>query len=99
MLLALYYFLKDFIVSTMWQRRFHVHTAVAMIFQALPLAATPVNAGSEDASSSPIPAESYFREHTSSNLLYAHIIFMFLSWVGALPICMFLSEVKYRQEN
>lgn len=83
----------------MWQPRFHVHIAVAMIFQALPLAATPINASSEDVSSSPIPAENYFREHTSSNLLYAHITFMFLSWVGALPICMFLSEVKGSLEN
>lgn len=78
----------------MWQPRFHVHIAVAMIFQALPLAATPINASSEDVSSSRILAETYFREHTSSNLLYAHIIFMLLSWAGALPICMFLSEVK-----
>lgn len=83
----------------MWQPHFHVHIAVAMIFQALPLAATPINASSEDVFSSPIPAESYFRERTSSNLLYAHILFMFLSWVGALPICMFLSEVKCSQEN
>ena len=83
----------------MWQLHFHVHVAVAMIFQALPLTATPTNASSEDVSASPIPAESYFREHTSSNLLYAHIIFMFLGWVGALPICMFPSKVKCSQEN
>ncbi|KFY92301.1 hypothetical protein V498_05053 [Pseudogymnoascus sp. VKM F-4517 (FW-2822)] len=65
-----------------------------MIFQALPLAATPINASSEDVFSSPIPAESYFRERTSSNLLYAHILFMFLSWVGALPISIMLNIAK-----
>jgi hypothetical protein len=73
----------------MWQPHFHFHVAVAMIFQALPLTATPMKASSEDISSSQIPAESYFREHNSSNLLYAHIIFMFFGWVAALPICMF----------
>ncbi|KFY46073.1 hypothetical protein V495_02661 [Pseudogymnoascus sp. VKM F-4514 (FW-929)] len=78
----------------MWQPPFHVHIAVAMISQALPLAATPMNASSEDVSSLPIPAETYFREHASSNLLYAHIIFMFLSWVGALPIAIMLNIAK-----
>ncbi|PSS07090.1 hypothetical protein M430DRAFT_148238 [Amorphotheca resinae ATCC 22711] len=53
-----------------------------------------MNASSEDVSSSPIPAESYFKEHTSSNLLLAHIIFMFLGWVGALPISMMLNIAK-----
>jgi hypothetical protein len=85
---------ENFIVSTMWQPHFHVHVAVAMIFQALPLTATPTNASSEDVSSSPIPAESYFREHNSTHLLYAHIIFMFLGWICALPICMFSFKVK-----
>ena len=89
---------NDFIVSTMWQPLFHVHIAVAMIFQALPLTATPMNVSSEDVSSSPIPTESYFREHTSSNLLYVHIIFMFLGWVGALPICMFPSKSNASRE-
>lgn len=83
----------------MWRPPFHVHVAVGMIFQALPLTATPMNASSEDVSSSPIPAESYFREHASSNLLYAHIVLMFLGWVGALPICMVPSEVKCSPEN
>jgi hypothetical protein len=83
----------------MWQPHFHVHVALAMIFQALPLTATPMNASSEDLSSSPILAESYFREHTSSNLLYAHIIFMFLGWAGALPIGIFPSQVKCSPEN
>lgn len=33
-------------------------------------------------------AESYFREQKFSNILYAHISVMLLSWVVALPICM-----------
>ncbi|TVY26246.1 putative membrane protein [Lachnellula hyalina] len=78
----------------MWQPHFHVYVAVAMIFQAIPLTAIPMNASSEDVSSSSIPAESYFRDHTSSNLLYAHIIFMFLGWIVALPISIMLNIAK-----
>ncbi|RVX74996.1 hypothetical protein B0A52_01273 [Exophiala mesophila] len=32
------------------------------------------------------PAENYFREPTASTILYIHIGFMTLAWVGALPI-------------
>ncbi|TVY49974.1 putative membrane protein [Lachnellula occidentalis] len=78
----------------MWQTHFLDNVVLAMIFQALPLSATPINASSESASSSSIPAESYFKEHTSSNLLYAHIIFMFLGWFGALPISIMLNIAK-----
>ncbi|TVY41895.1 putative membrane protein [Lachnellula subtilissima] len=78
----------------MWQPHFHVYVAVAMTFQAIPLTATPMNASTEDVSSSSIPAESYFRDHTSSNLLYAHIIFMFLAWICALPISIMLNIAK-----
>lgn len=33
------------------------------------------------------PAETYFRESTSATILYLHIGFMILAWVGTLPIC------------
>ncbi|EPE25389.1 hypothetical protein GLAREA_01301 [Glarea lozoyensis ATCC 20868] len=78
----------------MWQPHFHIHVAVAIVFQAIPLTAISINASSEDVSSSPIPAESYFREHTSSHLLYAHIVFMFLGWICALPISVMLNIAK-----
>jgi hypothetical protein len=71
----------------MWQSHFHVYTAVAIISQAQLLTAMSLNASMENTKLSPAPADSYFREHTASNLLYAHIAFMLLSWIGALPIC------------
>ena len=33
-----------------------------------------------------LPAENYFREAISSSILYFHIGFMILAWIGALPI-------------
>lgn len=67
--------------------RWFVTAVAATAFQALPLTATVVNASTVEIPGSRIPTESYFREHTASNLLYTHILFMLLSWVGALPIC------------
>jgi hypothetical protein len=61
--------------------------AAAAIFQAMPLTAIAVNASTAEIPESHVPTRSYFRENTASNLLYAHISFMLLSWVGALPIC------------
>ena len=39
------------------------------------------------------PAENYFREPTASTILYIHIGFMTLAWVGALPIRKYLPNV------
>lgn len=69
----------------MWRTIFLVYVAVAIISQAQPLTAVSLNSSIEN--TQPAPAECYFREHTASNLLYTHIAFMLLSWIGALPIC------------
>ena len=67
--------------------RWLVLAVAATIFQALPLAAAVVNVSTADIPESRVRTESYFRERAASNLLYAHISFMLLSWAGALPIC------------
>src|SRR4051812_13814116 len=83
----------------MWlQNHVLVHVLVAMLFQALPLTATPINATSD--TMWPTPTESYFR-NASSSWLYAHIFFMSLSWIGALPICVLTSAptIYHRTEH
>ncbi|KAH8812536.1 hypothetical protein F5884DRAFT_312428 [Xylogone sp. PMI_703] len=65
-------------------------TLAATISQAMLLSAAVINTSSSDVAKPGTLAESYFREDTTSNLLYTHILFMLLSWVGALPIYMML---------
>ncbi|OQU98600.1 hypothetical protein CLAIMM_04358 [Cladophialophora immunda] len=43
-----------------------------------------------------LPAENYFREPTSSSILYLHVGFMILAWIGALPI---LASLQFARSN
>jgi hypothetical protein len=61
-------------------------SAAALISQALPLTAASVNASTAETLGDNVPPNNYFREPAASNFLYAHIIFMVLSWVIALPL-------------
>ena len=59
----------------------------AVVLQSLPLTVTALSASNTETPESVVPPESSFREPTATNLLYAHILFMIISWVGGLPIC------------
>lgn len=74
-----------------------VLVAVTTIFQALPLVAAVVDSSVAETPKTGVLTESYFREHTTSPLLYVHILLMLLSWVGTMPICssLFLSPYRY----
>jgi hypothetical protein len=67
-------------------RRFNLVLAAA-ISQAMPLSATAINTNMSDPSQPGARTDTYFRENVASNILYAHIAFMLLSWVDVLPIC------------
>jgi len=85
----------SFGIRGVFTMRWLVLCVAAAAFQTLPLMATAVNANITEIHESQVPTESYFREHTASNLLSTHILFMILSWVGALPICLLHSFCPY----
>lgn len=44
-----------------------------------------------------VAAENYFREPISSSILYLHIGFMILAWIGALPIRKYLPPIRTKR--
>ncbi|EED22447.1 conserved hypothetical protein [Talaromyces stipitatus ATCC 10500] len=65
----------------------------AAILQAMCSSAAAVNASTSDVSQADDLAD-YSREDVASNILYAHISFMVLGWVGVLPIYVMLNIAR-----
>lgn len=68
---------------------------VACLLGALPVMAKDLQSRVDEGTATtslPSTAQSYFREPTSSGILYGHVGLMLLSWIGCFPICMYFAS-------
>ena len=71
---------------------------VACLLGALPVMAKDLQSRVDEGTATPsLPstAQSYFREPTSSSILYGHVGLMLLSWIGCFPICRYFASNSF----